>query len=143
MPISLLSHLYKLLTSIVTKRFQNKFDFYQPVEWAEFKGGFGTVAHLQTMRFLIEKTTEYSAPLNLALSIIIRFLSNVYNRRSLRNGTNWLGTMHVKFNDHLQTHMQSTLEWRSAAEDHLFEVFLPSFGECVQNMHWENKGIKI
>lgn len=34
--VSLLSHLYKLLTKIITKRLENKLDTYQPREQVEF-----------------------------------------------------------------------------------------------------------
>lgn len=65
-PISLLSHLYKLLTKIITNRLTRKFDFYQPVEQAGFRKGFGTTDHLQTIHNLIEKSAEYNIPLHMA-----------------------------------------------------------------------------
>lgn len=65
-PISLLSHLYKLLTKILTNRLTNKLDFYQPVEQAGFRKEFSTNDHLQTVRTLIEKCSEYNITLNLA-----------------------------------------------------------------------------
>lgn len=65
-PISILSHLYKLLTKIITNRITSKLDFYQPVEQAGFRKHFSTTDHLHTIRTLIEKCTEYNVPLHVA-----------------------------------------------------------------------------
>lgn len=65
-PISLLSHMYKLLTKIIVNRLTTKLDFYQPPEQAGFRRGFGTSDHLQSLRSLIEKSAEYNIPLHLA-----------------------------------------------------------------------------
>lgn len=65
-PISLLSHLYKLFTRIITTRLENKLDFYQPIEQAGFRRGFGTNDHLQSIKTLIEKSIEYNRPLVIA-----------------------------------------------------------------------------
>ena len=62
-PISLLSHIYKLFTKIITKRLTNKLDNYQPREQAGFRRGYGTNDHLQVMKTLIEKCVEYNKPL--------------------------------------------------------------------------------
>ncbi|XP_045460954.1 uncharacterized protein LOC123671253 [Harmonia axyridis] len=65
-PISLLSHLYKLFSRIITKRLENKLDFYQPIEQAGFRRGFGTNDHLQSIKTVIEKSIEYNRPLVIA-----------------------------------------------------------------------------
>jgi len=65
-PISLLSTLYKVMTKIITKRLTNKFDFFQPVEQAGFRKGYSTIDHLQVIRTLVEKCTEYNIPLMMA-----------------------------------------------------------------------------
>lgn len=62
-PISLLSHLYKWFTKIITKRLERKLDFYQPREQAGFRRNYGTNDHLQTIKTLIEKSIEYNKPL--------------------------------------------------------------------------------
>lgn len=59
-PINLLSHLYKLFTKIITNRLTHKLDFYQPVEQAGFRiEFFSTTDHIQIIRTVIEKATEY------------------------------------------------------------------------------------
>jgi len=67
-PISLLSQLYKLFTKVITTRLTNRLDFYQPVEQAGFRSGYGTNDHLQTMRLLIEKHNEYKK--NIAIAFV-------------------------------------------------------------------------
>lgn len=62
-PISLLSHIYKLFTKVITNRLSNKMDFYQPREQAGFRSGFGTNDHLQVVKSIIEKCVEYNRPL--------------------------------------------------------------------------------
>lgn len=65
-PISLLAHLYKLLTK-TEKKTNNELDFYQPVEQAGFRKYFSTINHLHSIRTLIEKCTEYNITLEMAL----------------------------------------------------------------------------
>ena len=65
-PISLLNHLYKLFTRIITDRLETKLDFYQPKEQAGFRKNFGTNDHLHCIKGIIEKSIEYNRPLVLA-----------------------------------------------------------------------------
>lgn len=62
-PISLLSHVYKLFTKIITKRLANKLELYQSREQAGFRSGYGTNDHLLVIKNLIEKCAEYNKPL--------------------------------------------------------------------------------
>lgn len=62
-PISLLSHVYKLFTKIITRRLSHKLDSYQTREQAGFRTGYGTNDHLQVLKSLIEKCVEYNKPL--------------------------------------------------------------------------------
>lgn len=62
-PISLLSHIYKLFTKVITLRLSTKLDSAQPVEQAEFRGGFTTINHIHTVRQVVENCTEYNRPL--------------------------------------------------------------------------------
>ncbi|CAG9828320.1 unnamed protein product, partial [Diabrotica balteata] len=48
-PISLLNHLYKLYTQIITNRLETQLDFYQPREQAGFRPNYGTNDHLQCL----------------------------------------------------------------------------------------------
>ena len=51
---------------VITKRIDNKLDFYQPIEQAGFRSGFSTNDHLQVMSSLIEKCNEYKIEIALA-----------------------------------------------------------------------------
>lgn len=64
--ISLFSILYKLLIKIVTNRLSQRLDFCQSIEQAGFRRGYSTTDHIQTVRTLIEKCTEYNVPLHMA-----------------------------------------------------------------------------
>nr|ADI61810.1 endonuclease-reverse transcriptase [Bombyx mori] len=65
-PISLLSHVYKLFSRVITNRLAQRLDDFQPPEQAGFRRGFGTVDHIHTVRQIIQKTEEYNLPLCLA-----------------------------------------------------------------------------
>ena len=65
-PISLLSHVYKLFSRVITNRLARRFDDFQPPEQAGFRQGFSTIDHIHTLRQVIQKTEEYNRPLCLA-----------------------------------------------------------------------------
>lgn len=65
-PISLLSHVYKLFSRVVTNRLATRLDEYQPPEQAGFRKGYSTVDHIHTVRQIIQKTEEYNQPLCMA-----------------------------------------------------------------------------
>ncbi|KAG7307758.1 hypothetical protein JYU34_006348 [Plutella xylostella] len=56
-PISLLSHVYKLFSRVITNRLAQKLDEFQ------FRKGFSTIDHIHTVRQIIQKTEEYNQPL--------------------------------------------------------------------------------
>uniref|UniRef100_A0A2H1V7W6 SFRICE_004217 n=1 Tax=Spodoptera frugiperda TaxID=7108 RepID=A0A2H1V7W6_SPOFR len=65
LPISLLSHVYKLFSRVITNSLARRLDEFQPPEQAGFRGDYGTVDHIHTMRQIIQKIEEY-LPLCLA-----------------------------------------------------------------------------
>ena len=50
----------KVFTKILTRRLTKTLDENQPVEQAGFRGGYGTMDHLQTVNQLIEKVQEFN-----------------------------------------------------------------------------------
>lgn len=82
-PISLLTHIYKIFTKILTKRLTNKLIFYQPKEQAGFRPGFGTNDHLLSIKVLIEKCIEYNKPLILIFVDYEKAFDSVNQRRML------------------------------------------------------------
>ncbi|RVE40575.1 hypothetical protein evm_014776 [Chilo suppressalis] len=65
-PISLLSHVYKLFSRVITNRLARRLDDCQPPEQAGFRSGYGTIDHTHAVRQIIQKTEEYNQPLCLA-----------------------------------------------------------------------------
>jgi len=62
-PISLLSHMYKILTRIIQNRIKTTLDANQPREQAGFRQGYSTMDKLFTINQLIEKSNEYQLDL--------------------------------------------------------------------------------
>ncbi|CAH2088608.1 unnamed protein product [Euphydryas editha] len=62
-PISLLSSIYKLFSSILEKRIRKIIDKQQPVEQAGFRRGFSTVDHIHSIEMIIDKYVEFQKPL--------------------------------------------------------------------------------
>ena len=65
-PISLLSSIYKLFSSILLKRITQSIDKTQPREQAGFRSGFSTMDHIHTVEQIIEKCREFNRPLYVA-----------------------------------------------------------------------------
>ena len=62
-PISLLNNLYKLFTKIITYRLTEQLDMSQTREQADFRRGYSTIDHLQSVNQIIEKSNKYKMPL--------------------------------------------------------------------------------
>ncbi|CAK1593913.1 unnamed protein product [Parnassius mnemosyne] len=62
-PISLLSTIYKLFSSIILGRIAPDIDKNQPIEQAGFRPHYSTIDHIHTMEQIIEKYKEFKKPL--------------------------------------------------------------------------------
>ena len=70
-PISLLSHVYKVFSRVITNRLALPacLDDFQPLEQAGFRKGYSTVDHIlrpHTVRQIVQNTKEYNQPLCMA-----------------------------------------------------------------------------
>ncbi|KAK6748822.1 hypothetical protein RB195_001446 [Necator americanus] len=62
-PICLLSVIYNLFARVILNRIEKVLDEGQPCEQAEFRKGFSTIDHINTVSKLIEVSREYKIPL--------------------------------------------------------------------------------
>lgn len=157
-PISLLSVLYKLLSKIITNRLNNKFDFYQPVEQAGFRSSFSTLDHIQTIRTLIEKCTEYNVPLHLAFVDYKKAFDSLEtwavmeamsNARIDSRYTNLIediykdATLHVKIDENTTTDkipIQRGVRQGDSISPKLFTLALE---DVFKKLSWQQKGVNI
>lgn len=157
-PISLLSHLYKLLTKIITNRLTEKLDFYQPVEQAGFRKGFGTMDHIQALRSLIEKGNEYNIPIHLAFidfhkafdsiekwaflgamdqaridSRYSNIIKNIYENASLQ----------IKIDESTKTNKIPIKRGVRQGDTISPKLFTLALENVFKKLSWENRGIRI
>lgn len=57
--ISLLSHVYKLFSRVITNILAGSFEDFQPPEQAGFRKGYSIIDYLRTLRQIIQKTEKY------------------------------------------------------------------------------------
>ncbi|CAK1587053.1 unnamed protein product [Parnassius mnemosyne] len=62
-PISFLSRVYVLFSRVITNRLAHRLDNFQPPEQADFRKGFSTIDHKNTLQQIVQKTKEYNLPL--------------------------------------------------------------------------------
>ena len=65
-PISLLSTVYKVFTTVLCRRMERDLEDNQPAEQAGFRKQFSTIDHVFAVRELMQKSCEYRFPLYMA-----------------------------------------------------------------------------
>jgi hypothetical protein len=157
-PISLLSVLYKLLTSILTTRLNNKFELYQPKEQAGFRKGYSTTDHLQVIHSLIEKSAEYNIPIHLAMidykkafdSLETWAIVRAMNRARVDSRYTDLiksiyenATLHVKIAEDMETEPINVHRGIRQGDSISPKLFTLALEDMFKDLNWEDKGILI
>lgn len=157
-PISLLSHLYKVLTKILTNRLTAKLDFYQPVEQAGFRKGYSTIDHLYTVKTLIEKCTEYNVPVHMAFVDFHKafdsvetwsLLESLDNARVDSRYTQIIkniyenATLQVKIDDTTKTSKIPLKRGVRQGDNISPKLFTLALETAFKSINWEKRGINI
>lgn len=155
-PISLLSHLYKLFTKIITKRLENKLEAYQPREQAGFRKGYGTNDHLQTIKTLIEKSIEYNKPLAL-IFIDFKKAFDTVELPSILNALNECRVDHryTELLHNIYRNATGCVKLHALTKKYTIErgirqgdtmspkLFTAVLEHALKQLNWQNKGINI
>lgn len=157
-PISLLSHIYKLYTKIITTRLTNKLEFFLSREQAGFRTKYGTNDHLLTMKLIIEKCIEYNKPLMLIFIDFKKAFDTVDHQKLLEalaecridyrysSAIKYIyttSTAYVKINNNQHTNkfkIERGLRQGDALSPKLFVTLLQS---VLNKIRWNNMGINI
>jgi hypothetical protein len=155
-PISLLSHLYKLFTRVISNRLTNKLDSYHPVEQAGFRQGYSTNDHLQTIKMVIQKHNEYKMPLVLAFIDYEKAFDSVEIWAVMRGLTKCsvdyryiqlLNNIYKKATSSTQLHEQSgkfDIKRGVRQGDTMSpKLFTLALEDVFRELNWRDKGINV
>ncbi|XP_023946281.2 LINE-1 reverse transcriptase homolog [Bicyclus anynana] len=78
-PISLLSSVYKLFTSIIHSKISSIIDGAQPIEQAGFRPGFSTMDHIHTLDQVLEKYSEFNKDLYIGFIDYTKAFDSLYH----------------------------------------------------------------
>jgi hypothetical protein len=155
-PISLISHISKLLTKVIQNRLEGTLDFNQPREQAGFRKGFSTTDHLQVVTQLIEKTNEYGLPLCLAFVDYEKAFDSVEHKKILEAlGNHGVNKGYIELLTHMYNNGTSVI--RLDRESSKFPIqrgvrqgdtispklFNAGLEQVFRELKWDNKGIEI
>ncbi|NNK28772.1 MAG: reverse transcriptase family protein, partial [Flavobacteriaceae bacterium] len=155
-PISLLSHVYKILMKIITRRIEKKIEEAQTRDQAGFRKSYSTIDHIHVLNQVKEKCRDYNLPLcaifvdfekafdsveiDAILSALInqgietkyvQLIKEIYTNSST---TATLNNMKTKIKIKKGVRQGDTISPK---------LFTASLEEIFKHIDWENKGIKI
>ncbi|XP_028168072.1 uncharacterized protein LOC114358336 [Ostrinia furnacalis] len=155
-PISLLSSIYKLFTSIVLSRISAKIDNNQPIEQAGFRSGFSTIDHIHTLDQILEKYKEYNRPLYIA------FIDYAKAFDSISHNSIWkalamcgISRKYIEVIKYIYTQSTSIISLENKGEEITIErgvrqgdplspkLFIAVLEGIFKEIDWKEKGLKI
>ncbi|KAH1028194.1 hypothetical protein HUJ05_001570 [Dendroctonus ponderosae] len=120
-PISLLSHLYKLLMKIITNRLTKKLVSYQPVEQAGFRKYYSTTDHIQTLHNA-RVDSRYTG-----------LLESIYE----------ISVMVVKLDEDLKTEQIKAKKGERQGDIISSKLFTLALEDVFKGINWEETGVRI
>lgn len=155
-PISLLSSIYKLFSSIILSRIAPDIDRNQPIEQAGFRPCYSTMDHIHAMEQITEKYKEYNMPLYIAFVDYAKAFDSI-SHSSIWNAMrkNNINEKYISVTKNIYAKSVSKIKLERHGEE--FEIgkgvrqgdplsptlFIAVLEDIFQNLEWKNKGIWI
>lgn len=155
-PISLLSTIYKLFSSIILTRIAPDIDRNQPIEQAGFRPHYSTIDHIHTLEQIIEKFKEFNQPLYLAFVDYSKAFDSIAHSSiwtALRN--NNVNKTYVNIIKNIYSKSVSRVKLEKQGEEFVIgrgvrqgdplspKLFIAVLEDIFKNINWNNKGIWI
>lgn len=155
-PISLLSTIYKLFSSIILSRISPDIDKNQPIEQAGFRPHYSTMNHIHVAEQIIEKYKEFNMPLYIAFVDYYKAfdsISHISIWKALRK--NNINEKYINIIKNIYTKSVSKIKLERQGEE--FEIgkgvrqgdplspklFIAVLENIFQSLEWKNNGIWI
>lgn len=155
-PISLLSSVYKLFTSILQTRLTPSIDAHQPIEQAGFRSGYSTIDHIHTLDQVMGKYIEYNYPLYIAFIDYSKAFDSITHSsiwRALK--TCEINQTYINILINIYSQSVSRVKMERKGEEIAIgkgvrqgdpispKLFIAVLEQVFKNIQWKNKGISI
>lgn len=155
-PISLLSCIYKIFSSILSQRIAQKIDNAQTIEQAGFRSGFSTIDHIHTLGQVTSKYKEFNKPLYVAFIDYSKAFDSI-NHNAIWNALQLskIDQKYINIIKFIYANSTSKVKLETRGEEVKIErgvrqgdpispkLFIAVLENIFKNLNWHHKGIEM